>query len=104
MAITTTIIACLLLYGTSKYFPEGLATIGIPLRKNRKLVLLVSILFLGWSVWSFTSMYDTPTAIIVWAVVLMTVLSALVLSVKTHPNWLVFWGLLVAGSLIYDFI
>ena len=104
MAITTTIIACLLLYGTSKYFPEGLATIGIPLRKNRKPALLVGILFLGGSIWSFTLMYDTPTAIIVWSVVLMTVLSALVLSIKTHPNWLVFWGVLVAGALIYEFI
>ncbi|TRX60734.1 hypothetical protein FNH22_06730 [Fulvivirga sp. M361] len=105
MAFIITFMACFLLYGTSKYFPESLQSMGGPLRKNKKGTLVVALLFLGSSMGLFVKLYnDAPTGLLVWAVVLMMTMSALLLSIKLHRYWLFFWGLLMVGMTIYEFV
>ncbi|MEM8892923.1 MAG: hypothetical protein AAGC88_00005, partial [Bacteroidota bacterium] len=57
-----------------------------------------------FSLYLFTFSYDLATAIIIWLVALMTLLSSVILSVKLNPKWIWVWGALCLMFVIIDFV
>ncbi|MEM6264654.1 MAG: hypothetical protein AAGI38_19235 [Bacteroidota bacterium] len=92
MAVALTFLASLLLYGTSRYFPEELSWVHKPLTKYDSLAVLMGTALLFLSLWFFAQEYRMLTACVIWAVVVATVLSSLVISVKISPKSLFIWS------------
>ncbi|MEM8967048.1 MAG: hypothetical protein AAGE93_11570 [Bacteroidota bacterium] len=103
MGLTILTLACLLLYVTSKYFPV-VGGIQASVIKHKSRVLLIGILLLVISLIAFSQHYDVLTTFIVWLTALMTILSALILTIKISLKWLYGWGALCVLFLIIDFI
>ena len=101
MALTVLIIACFLLYSTSRYFtgPSPLRLVGA-----RKTVTIISILLLVISFWLLALDYDTTTTIFIWIISLMTILSSIILTIKLTINWLYVWVGICGVLLMLDFI
>ena len=103
MALTALTLSCLLLYSTSKYFPlrEDLQK-KISALKN--VIIGVAIVLLLLSLWWFTFEFDGTTAFVIWLTALMTILSALILTVKLSLRWLYCWAVLCVLFMVIDFI
>ena len=89
MALASLTIACFLFYFTSKYFPARDRE--IVERHKGKLIALASAIMLV-SLYLFSADHDLTTAIVVWWVALMTLLSSIILSVKMNRKWIWVWG------------
>lgn len=99
MALAILTLACFMFYATSKYFPKQ----DLPQVKAYKVQLLVlasaiSIL----SLYLFTKSSDFSTALMIWLVAFMTILSAVIISVKINFKWIWAWGIFCILSLLID--
>ena len=103
MALTSLTIACLLFYSTSRYFP-----LSEDLQKNvsvvKNWILSTAVVLLLLSLWWFTFEFDGVTAFVIWLTAVMTILSALILTVKLNIRWLYCWAVLCVLFIIIDFI
>ncbi|MEM7509491.1 MAG: hypothetical protein AAF388_01080 [Bacteroidota bacterium] len=101
MALAILTIACFLLYATSKYFP--VADVHYVKEHKTKIILLASaISFL--SLFVFSNSYGFETALMIWLVAFMTLLSAIILSVKMNIKWVWVWGGLCVLFILIDFV
>lgn len=89
MALATLTLACLLLYATSKYFP--IRKIKVIDDHRTKVILLAGAISL-FSLYLFSRSFDFSTALMVWTVAFMTLLSAVILSVKMNAHSIWVWG------------
>ena len=99
MALAVLILACFMFYGTSRYFPRQ----DISLLKEHKtsiMVLAGAISLL--SLYLFSHRFDGATALLVWLTAFMTLLSAIILSVKMNVNWGWAWGGVCVLSILFD--
>ena len=101
MALAILTIACFLLYATSKYFP--VADVPYVKEHKTKILLLASAISL-LSLFVFSNSYDFETALMIWLVAFMTLLSAIVLSVKMNTKWVWVWGGLCVLFILIDFV
>ena len=99
MALAVLTFACFLYYLTSKYFPIQ----GIVLVKDHKtkIVLLASAISLC-SLYLFSRSFDFATALMIWMIAFMTLLSAMILSVKMNHKWIWLWGGLCLLFILID--
>ena len=67
-------------------------------------ILVIATLLLFISLVIFQRDFSGVTAWVIWLTALMTLLSALILTVKLHINWLYGWVGLCIIFLIIDFI
>ncbi|MGD1840436.1 MAG: hypothetical protein ACFB0B_06005 [Thermonemataceae bacterium] len=101
MALTALILACLLSYTTSRYFPaRGIAWV----RDYKATMLGLAGVLLLLSLWLFTFDYDGATAFIIWLIAWMTVLCTLMLTVKFSLKWLYVWSVIGVFSFIIDIL
>ncbi len=98
MALTTLTIACFLFYRTSRYFPMKETDL-IKEHKSKILILASAIAF--FSLFLFARSFDFATALMIWMIAFMTLLSAIILSVKMDQRWMWIWGAL---SVLFIFI
>ncbi|MEL6835579.1 MAG: hypothetical protein AAFP77_21435 [Bacteroidota bacterium] len=101
MALAAMTLACFLFYMTSRYFPEQ----DLPFvqeHKSKVRVLASAIAFI--SLYLFTRSFDTETAVMVWLMALMTLLSAIILSVKMNVKWIWTWGSLSLLFILIDLL
>ena len=101
MALAFMILSCFLFYGTSRYFPMQ----DIPMLQDHQLKIIalagaISIL----SLFLFARSFDLVTGFLVWMLAFMTVLSAIILSVKMNVKWVWAWGGLSILSIAIDLI
>lgn len=101
MAPATLTLACLLLYATSKYFP--IREIGIIDDHRNKIILLAGAVSL-FSLYLFSRSFDFPTALMVWMAAFMTLLSAVILSVKMNLYSIWVWGGLCLLFIVIELI
>lgn len=101
MALAVLTLSCFLFYATSKYFPIT----EIPFVKDHKttIILLASAISL-LSLYLFTWSYDFATALIIWIIAFMTLLSAMILSIKMNIKWIWIWGGLSILFILTDVI
>ncbi|MEM9981923.1 MAG: hypothetical protein AAF734_05465 [Bacteroidota bacterium] len=99
MALTVLILACLLSYTTSRYFPKHNVTW---VKENRVIVQVLANGLLLLSLWLLTFDYNGAAAFIIWLIAWMTVLSALILTTKLSLKWLYLWGMVSVLLLIID--
>lgn len=89
MALTILTIACFLFYASSKYFPDhGIALLQW---KQKTLILIASALAL-LSLFIMDSTDGFATAFTVWLVAFMTLLSAVIISIKLSLKWTWVWA------------
>ncbi|MEM9328276.1 MAG: hypothetical protein AAGA85_21590 [Bacteroidota bacterium] len=89
MALTVLTIACFLLYATSKYFPmQGMSWID----RRKGLWVGIGSAMVLLSLYLFTLSYDFATALMFWMIAFMTLLSAIVVSVKLNYKSIWVWG------------
>lgn len=101
MALTILIIACFLLYSTSKYFPkQGIKLID----ENKKLVLGIASALAIVSLFVFNTNNDFATSLVFWMIAFMTILSSIILSIKLNFKWIWVWGSICLIFLLVDFI
>jgi len=101
MALAILIVACLLLYATSKYFPKQ----GVPwVDNNKKAILWIASVLSVFSLIIFTFSNDFGTSLVFWMVAFMTLLSAIILSVKMNEKWIWVWGGLCLFFILIDLI
>ncbi|MEL6719289.1 MAG: hypothetical protein AAFP82_11280 [Bacteroidota bacterium] len=98
MALSILLLACFLFYGTSKYFPIQYDFVK---DHKTKLLILASVVSL-LSLYLFTSSFDFATALMIWILASMTLLSAVILSVKMNTKWLWLWGFVALLFIIID--
>jgi|GEM_PF-6004491 len=99
MALTLLTLSCFIFYATSKYFPsEGI----LWWKQNKMKSLILASAISLFSLYLFTYSYAFSTALILWSVAFMTLLSAIILSVKMHAKWTWAWGSLCILFLIID--
>lgn len=99
MALAILIISSFLFYSTSKYFDAfGSKRTG----KYRNWVIIIASVFSLLSIWLFASSYNLVTSIVIWSIAFMTVLSALIITVKLNKKWIYAWGSIVVLSIIID--
>lgn len=104
MAILTTCLLSFLLYGTSKYFPESLATIQENLKKRKLLTRITALILMILAIWFFSFSFDFVTAIVVFATTFMLVLSSLIISLKLNPQSWIAWLVICLGAIFINFI
>ncbi|MEL6673060.1 MAG: hypothetical protein AAFR61_12740 [Bacteroidota bacterium] len=101
MALALMILACFSFYGTSRYFPHqefpGL------LERKQLLFILASVMSIS-SLFLFTRNFDGVTGFFVWLVAFMTILSAVIPTVKMNIKWSWAWGAICVGAMIVDFL
>ena len=101
MALAILTISCLLFYSTSKYFPlQEIKWLSI----NRNLSIWIASALSLLSLALFTISLDFTTSLIFWMIALMTVLSAIILSVKMNVKWIWVWGGLCLLFVIIDLV
>lgn len=99
MALATLILACLLFYSTSKYFPfEKLAIV----RTRKYLVIGVACTLAFSSFYLFIIQIDFATALMIWMIAFMTILSAMIISLKISFHWIWMWGALSLFFVVID--
>lgn len=103
MALTLLTISCLLFYSTSKYFPLS-ADLQKKISDIKNWIIGAAIVLMLLSLWSFTFEFDGVTAFVIWLTAVMTILSALILTVKLNTRWLYCWAVLCVLFIIIDLI
>ncbi len=99
MALTLLILASILFYSTSRYFPlEQLKMTG----QFRAIAILVAAAICFMSLYLFSISYDLTTALMIWMIAIMTLLSSVVLSVKLYPKSIWAWGTISMFIVILD--
>lgn len=99
MALAVLTIACLLFYASSRYFPRQ----DIKLIANNKIAVLLAASAISIvSLVLFMVNNDFATSLVYWMIALMTLLSAIVLSVKLNFNWVWIWAGLCILFIIID--
>lgn len=89
MALTILTIACFLLYASSKYFPPH----GIDLLKGKQKILITigsALAFLSLILISNADGF--ATGFTVWLIAFMTLLSAMIISMKLSFKWTWVWA------------
>lgn len=87
MALAILTISCILFYATSRYFPlEDPRILG----NKRSLIWVASVLSL-LSLFLLYEDSDLATALMVWSIALMTLLSGIILSLKINLRWIWVW-------------
>jgi hypothetical protein len=81
MAMSALIISCMLFYSVSKYFPLKIPKI---FRVKKALIVAVSFAFAFLSLYVLTYEYDPVTALVIWIVAVMTLLSCIVLTLTLY--------------------
>ncbi|MEM9834675.1 MAG: hypothetical protein AAF944_28895 [Bacteroidota bacterium] len=99
MALAVLTLACLLLYATSRYFPSD--SVAWTKRHQAKVTVMASVISLV-SLYLFTLSYDFSTALMFWLIAFMTLLSAIILSVKINTNWMWVWWIICLLFIIVD--
>ena len=101
MALAILTFSCFLLYATSKYFPKQ----GIKLvDQHKKAVILMASALSLCSLFLFTFWYDFATALVCWIIAFMTLLSAIILSIKLNYKWIWVWGGLSLIFILIDIV
>lgn len=101
MALAVLTLSCFLLYATSKYFPfKELAWI----KKKSEMVMVIATAISFASLYLFTYTYNFETAILVWMVAFMTILSAVILSIKMNKKWIWVWSTLSVLFILIDIL
>jgi len=101
MALAVLTLACFLFYATSRYFPKaGLKRI----KDNKRGMLIAASVLSILSLILFTLTYDFATSLVMWMVALMTVLSAIILSLKLNFRWVWIWGGLCLVFILIDIL
>ena len=101
MALTVLIIACFLFYLPSKYFP---LKVNKPLAIPKRIINSIASVGALLSLFIFTFSFDFPTALIIWLTAFMTLLSAIIISLKVSKQWVWVWGVVSLLFIIIDFI
>ena len=101
MALSVLILSCFLFYLSSKYFPLGEEYVKV-LRSKRVTINIGATILLAVSLWMFRFDFDAVTAFVIWLTALMTILSAIILTVKLSVKWLYAWGVLCVFLLLLD--
>jgi len=89
MALALLIVSCFLIYSTSRYFPEGRFSW---IKKHKITTQLTAGAICLVSLYLVSVSYDFTTALMIWMIALMTLLSSMILSVKMNQKWLWVWG------------
>ena len=103
MALTILTLSCFLFYLTSKYFPSDQKIRSMTVKHKTK-IMVIAVLMLFISLVTFYKDFTGVTAWVMWLTALMTILSALILTVKFHIKWLYGWLGLCIIFLIFDFL
>jgi hypothetical protein len=99
MALAILTISCFMFYMVSKYFPiQGIKLV----TDNKKAVLVLASTLSLFSLYLFTISYDISTSIVLWMIATMTLLSAIVLSVKLNFKTVYLWGVVCILFVILD--
>ena len=101
MALAILIVSCVVLYSTSKYSPIRRVLL---IEKDKKLTITVACVILLLSFFFFSTYYDFTTALVVWLISFMTILSAVVLSIKMNVKWIWIWGGFCILMILVDLI
>jgi len=84
MAVLLTLIACFLLYGKSKYFPQQWQNVTAPLRKNKAMTRGLGYALLLIAAVIFVLDWGGFTGFVIWVTILMLAYSVLVIAL---PVW-----------------
>ena len=103
MAVSILIVACLLCYLTSKHFPLSGERL-MKMARQKPLLNILAIILAVTSLVLFYGHFNGVTAFVVWLTALMTILSAVILSVKLNVKWVYFWSVVVLLFMIVDFL
>ncbi|MEM7575474.1 MAG: hypothetical protein AAF433_21400 [Bacteroidota bacterium] len=102
MALAILTLACGLFYASSaKYFPLREVSF---LQENRRILLPLGGVVALLAFYFFYRQYDFATALMIWSVGLMALLSAIIVSVKMNQQWIWAWGALSVISLLTDLL
>ncbi|MEM0939212.1 MAG: hypothetical protein AAF600_04735 [Bacteroidota bacterium] len=101
MALAILTIACLLLYATSKYFPKQEIKW---IDQNKKTILWTATALAILSLIILNLANDFGTSLVFWMIAFMTILSAVILSVKMNIKWIWVWGGLCVIFLLIDVV
>lgn len=104
MAIALLIIASLLLYGKSKYFPDELKQQLNLHRLPMSLSMTVGTLLLLSAYVACAYQYDLLTAGIIWALALMMIFSSLIVTIKLNPVSIYLWAVLGVITVTIDLL
>ncbi|MEL7002535.1 MAG: hypothetical protein AAFN93_07345 [Bacteroidota bacterium] len=100
MALAILIISGILFYSTSKHFPlQGIADV---VNQNRNWVLIIASAFTIFSLYVFTISYDFATSFVLWVIAFITILSAVIPSVKVNTKWIWVWAGMALLLVIID--
>ncbi|MEM9859477.1 MAG: hypothetical protein AAF843_19140 [Bacteroidota bacterium] len=99
MALATLTIACLLFYTTSEYSPIGNNTV---IAKQKWVILSVASAIAFLSFYIFIVSHGFATAIVIWTIAFMTLLSSIIVSVKMNPKWLWLWTVFCIFIMLLD--
>lgn len=100
MALAALLISCFLFYASSKFFPIAYWSEFLKPYKTIANAAAAALAFL--SLFLLTYPFEFPTALLVWMTALMTLLSAVILSVKINTQWLWFWGVIGLLFILID--
>lgn len=101
MALATITLACLLYYASSKYFPWYEA---LQLEQCKGVLVGIASAIALLAFYLFTLEYDWATALMIWSMALMTLLCAVILSIKLNDKWIWAWGALGILFLVIELV
>lgn len=101
MALTILTLACFLYYASSRYFPEHNIAL---LKDKQKILILVASALALISLFIMSSTDGFATGFTVWLIASMTLLSAVIISIKLSFSWTWFWGGVCFVFILTDFI
>lgn len=101
MALTILTLSCFLYYASSRYFPEH--SIALLKGKQKALISIASVMALI-SLFLMSSADGFATGFTVWLIAFMTLLSAVIISIKLSFSWTWFWGGVCLVFILTDFI
>ncbi|MEM6763809.1 MAG: hypothetical protein AAF824_15790 [Bacteroidota bacterium] len=101
MALAVLIVACILLYATSRYFPVQDIQL---VRKHKNIILVLASAISLLSLYIFSTSFRFETALMIWLVAFMTLLSAVILSVKMSIKWIWMWAGLCILFILWDIL
>ncbi|MEM9721899.1 MAG: hypothetical protein AAGA10_21720 [Bacteroidota bacterium] len=101
MALAVLTIACFMLYSTSRFFPVQ----DMPIVKTHKVKVLVLASAISlFSLYLFSRSFGFETGLMIWMIAFMTLLSAVILSIKMNLKWIWVWGGLCILFMLIDIV